>query len=732
MSGKIIQIYEHKIELPPYPKSKSEILFINEKKENAFWRRLEFPKIWYDFNPLTRAWQQDTVYDDDDVLISLSYEDSELLKRLLIQENKRRSKGVWMNNGGDLEWLAPGYYYNLQWVQMKDLPEKYGNFRVPQNNVLTVWHYVKHKWANAHGLVIPKCKKSGVTQIVAGDYLNDSTQMKGWEMGVMSKEYDHAVDVAMAYYFHGFDNLPYILQPDVRKRNEHEITFGNIIPRVGTKNVSQKKKDEVLNTHVFASKTKPTGFDGPVMRVGWITEMPKTWEASKVSPDTLHKKVVETVKIQTKKNGALLYESYMPEIDDKGAKEFREICKQSRRSTINAVTGKTQSSLLLLPLTAVEANEDSYDKYGHCDRKKALYLINSENDTKKTESDKKAHRRQYPRDENDMFDANAQGSTFDNDRLAVCKRMLEKELDSGKRPWREVNLRWTNSLWETGLPENRRPLKDFCPVYEEELTEEQLMKGEKGSLKIFHDLPDSYTNQILSRDNRDDDGDLCPLDDTQNNGEIIIGSFDPTDYVLKKDITEGSMFGGYGGFLYNPAMNTKFNKIISNTPIYEYHFRHDDPYDDLEMLVKLIIYYGIRVIIEANKKWVVTFIKQMGLQKFLLLKQADGSITPYKNGDENRLVSTTSDMIDAYVRALKHWWASRTPDMMETYKSPDGLQQAMDFEPTETKKYDLTVSLGYWRLGCDSYSVFRDKEREEHGKVSQDGVEAAMEGLLDF
>lgn len=727
MSKKIIQIGEHHVELPPFPKSKEDVLFVDEKKENAFWRRIEFPDIWYDYNFNTKPYQQDTVYDEDGELISLNYEDSELLKRLLIQENKRRSKGVWMKNYDEFVWLAPSYYYNLQWVQMKDLPRKYGDFRVPQNEVMTVWHYAKHKWEWCHGLVVPKCKKSGITQIIAGDYLNESTQQKGWEMGIMSKEYDHATDVAMAYYFHGFDNLPYIMQPDLRKRNEHEVIYGNPVARVGSKNATIRLKKDVLNTHVFCSKTKPTGFDGPVLRIGWISEMPKTWEASKVSPDTLHKKVVETVKLQTKKNGALIYESYMPEIDDRGYKEFREICKQSLLSTKSKITGKTQSSLIMLPLTGVDSNEDCFDQYGRCDKRRALYLLNAENDGKKTTSDKQAHRRQYPRDLNDMFDSGGRGTVFDNLRLAVQQREVEAETKSGKRPWREGHLRWTNSLWETGAVENRRPNGEFCSVYFEELTDEQLMKGETGSIKIFHDLPDEFMNQVVQRNHLDEDKEfLAPIKGDYE----VVGGNDPTDYAFKSDLAEPSLVALYGGFLYNPALDTRFKKPVSNTVWFEYDFRHENPDDDLEMIIKMILYFNMRLLVEANKKWVVTALKREKLANFLLLKKTDGSIKPYKKGDENKLVSTTTGMIDAYVRALKKWFDPKGMNYLVTFKSLRGLQQVMDFIPTETKVFNLAVALGYWRLAVESYSVFK---LDEHEKGSDgDGIETAMTELINF
>lgn len=730
MAKKIIQIGEHHIELPPLPTNKSEILFVDEKKDNAYWQRQFFPQIWYDYNPLTKSYQQDTVYDDNDgTLLSLSYEDSDILRNLLIQENKRRTKGVYAKIYDEFVWINPGYYYTLQWCQMKDLATSYGSFRFPQNDILTLWHYVKHKWEWAIGMALPKCKKSGITQILAGDFLNEATMQKGWEIGIMSKEYDHAVNVPMAYFYHAFDNLPYILQPDVRKRNEHEIKFGAPVPKIGSGSAKKRERKEVLNTRVSCSKTKPTGFDGPVMKLGWISEIPKTWEASKVSPDVLHKKVRETVRLQQKKNGSLIYESYMPEVDDRGFREFREICRQSKLATRNPVTGITESSLIVHELTAVDTNEICFDKFGRCDRKKALYIINAENDGLKTQSDKQAHRRQYPRDQNDMYDSGGRGTVFDNARLGLNKREIEKECESGSRPWAEGHLRWTNSLWETGYQQNRRPYGQFSGIYFEKLSDDELAKGDEGSLRQFHELPDDMLNQVIQKNHKDEEGEyLAPIDDIAT----CVAGCDPTDYALKRDVVEGSKVACIGGFLYEPSLDTEFGKTITNTPIFEYDFRHENPDDDLEMIIKIILYYNVRIIIEANKKWVVTAIKREGLQNFLLLKQSDGSIRPYKKGDESRLVSTDHGMIDAYIRAIKRWWTiNNSVDYLKTYKSLRGIQEAMDFDPTDTKKFNLLVALGYYRVANDAYSVFKMDQLDKGGNYDQAGMEGAME-LLDF
>lgn len=725
--GKIIQIKDYQIQLPDVPTNSSEILFTKELHKNQFWRRIEYSKHFHEYNPqVTTPFAKETYYDNNTgALLALNEVDSLKVQKELQTENYRRRYGVYAMINGALTHIAPDYYYNLQWCQMKDLPEKYGRFRRVQNEFLTVWDWAKYQeWITL--VVLAKCKKSGATQIISGAVLNEASLYPGWELGMVSKEYDHVRDVALAYVFHAFDNLPMIMQPTVKKRNLHELVFGKPIDSVRSK--AGKSTESFLNTRIFGAKTKPSCFDGPVMKRAIADELPKWWEASKVSPAKAHKKMIETVKLQQKKNGLLLYMSYLPEVDDLGFIEYKKIYQDSKVSKKSAVTGQTPTGGIAYPMTAEESNEDCFDIYGECDRRKAHTLVMNERDTKTNIGDKQAHRRQYPLDETDMFDSGGKGTTFNNIRLANQLRDVEEELNTGVAPYKLGDLRWENSVWEDGDKEHRRPHGKFGKVYFEELSEEdQIIKPETASMKSFFEVPNSFLNKAFIEDSRDyDDDALKPFDDT-----LVVGAFDPTDYAVKQDVAEGSKNAGHFGFIFDPTLQAK--RIRTDEIWLEYYFRREDPDDTLEDLVKLIIYTGARVIIEANKKWLVTAIKKEGLHHFLLLKQKDGSIAPYKEGDENDLVNTTTDMINAYCRAINRWWKEpkhpNDPDKLKTVKSKDLLNHGLNFDVTNTKKFDLIVSLGYWRLAVEALIVWLE-EREKENSGGDDALEHAMNTLI--
>jgi hypothetical protein len=725
---KYITIGEHHVPQAPMPKNRDEILFVNDNKHSAYWRRIEFPKIWFDFIPYdiprgprkTRINAAATVYNQHDELVSLSEDDTKLLQRLLRQEIKRRKQGVWMKNYDEYVHLAPGYYFALQWGEMKDFknPETgtgHGQFRIIQNQLLTLNEYVK--WHPSHiGLNVPKCKKSGITQIVSLDVLNEATLNDGI-YPMVSKEYDAVTDVNIAYALYAFDLLPRIMQPEVVGRNEHEIKFG--LP----KNKSRKDDEKYLVSHIVGTKTKATCFDSYVVKRGVIDEPPKMYEASKLQWDSLYKKSLETVRLQQRKNGSLMTISYMPEIDDIGFLQYRSHYMRSRLSTVNESTGTTETMYINFPIPASKSNEMCFDRHGRCDEGKATSLILAERATKKTKSDKQAHKRTNPIDENDMFDSGGKGTAFDNIRIALRKRELDAELQAGKRPWREGHLRWEVAVWEGGF----RPKGQFCKVWFEELSQDQLANGEEGTIRIFHDLEDDLLNQVIVQNSRGEDGYLCPV-----KGATAVGAFDPTDFKLKKDVAEGSLNGAYGGLLDDPALDTRYNKKVTDVPLFEYLYRHDDPTLTTEDLYKIFIYWGMRFIIEANKGWIVTQAKLDKMHHFLLLLQADGTIKPYQEGDENGLVNTTREMINVYCLAISRYIADkkgRGIDFLWLIKTERLLQQLADFDTMDPKRFDGVVSFGWWRVAVESFIQFLLNNVEE-----DDGgaIEAVVEGMLDF
>lgn len=729
------KIFEHVIDIPS-PSLSDEVLNDGFYYEDAYWKRIEYPKIWYDYNEKTKAFANDTIYDTDGKLISLSHEDSHLLLKLKKQDLHRRRYGLFMLNGDELEWIAPDYYFFLQWFQHKDLPpdeegKRFGGFRKIQNNALQLWESVKHNEEQV-GLIIPKIKKCGITYLFAGAFLNEALINSNWDLMMMSKDFVVGKQSLFTFLSYGYNKLPYILKPSGGvSENQSEMKFDR--PK---KKSRQLAGDNYLNSKLTLTKTKAGAFDAPVVKRGWLDELPKTWAESKVSPKEILDKSSEAVKKQQVINGKLLITSYMPEKNDRGFKEFKAICMQSLLSTIKPGNKRTESGLILMPIYAYESNESCFDKYGNCDVEKATAIRNQEFSGKTTKDAIQSFKRQYPMNWGHIFDNTGSGSTFDNLRLAIRKNELEEDDKKGIVPYKEGHLRWENSFYEEG----KRPEGQFCKVVFDELRPHEKEKGDVGSIRIYHDLTENiqtrkllnvpFTEQITGPN-----GKLKP-----HPNNLFVSTVDPTDYKLKSDVKEASLNASHGGFVFDITLDNLAGKQLTNVLIYEYNFRHENPDRIFEDMVKIILYFGCYIIIEANKGWMVTEFKKHGLQNFLLLRQADGTIAPYNEyGDYNggnKLISTDSAMIDIYCRAIARYIAEPPKgevDWLTHLKSIDTINQLMDFDPMDTRRFDLAVSLGYWRVAIENYSIWLTKQTNQQPltAIDEDAYKKMLSAMMN-
>lgn len=732
--AEVIKIGEHNIVLPPRPKRKDDILFVNEN--GAYWRREEimkdFPKTFFQYDKYVTELDKPKIkFDEDGKLIALSVEETAKLKRLQEREIHRRIHGVWFRNNDQVLWMPGDYYFNLMWAPMKNLSANggYGDFRWFQNDYLIFKHYVDND-ENSLGFFTTKAKKTGISQVTAGALVNESMLVSGKNFGIMSKSFDDCRDLNMSLIFHIVNKLPDILRPEMRKPNLHNLTWGR------SQNFrSLKTRTEPLGTTIFGSKTKPDGFDGPVMYRDWLDEFPKYWSSSNVSPQLTFEKVSETVKLQQQINGKIYITSYPPEDDNKGFYEAKKIYFDSKLKTIgDNPLRRTKSQLYSFFINTLESAEGTFNRFGKTDQRKAFYLNEMERSQLKGDRIKlQAKMRQYPRSEDEAWGDGGYASTYDGVRIGIQKKILEEDDSAGIRPYKEGRLVWANSMWEGGKYDTRKK-GEFSNVFFEALSEEEILHGRSGRLRIYQEIPLEMRCRSLfangGKGNRDSNGFLKPMRDSER-----VGAVDPTDFVRKSGVEQGSMNASYTGNLYNPAIDTKYGKIASNIILSEYHYRPENPDEFYEDMVKEIIFMDKMVLIEANKKWLVTRLEQDNLQNFILYFDENGNIVPYNTNGQNKLISSTINLINAYVRAVKRYIQevskdSGMIDYLSTIKSIPLLTQLGKFRADATKEFDLGVCFGLLRLATESFEAYLSRKDSDKNNVDADALKVAFESLV--
>lgn len=697
------QIGEHIIDIPewgPGMELLNEGLPYNECK----WKTIQYPKYLYDVCAETVVFASTTQYDTAGTLISLSVDDSTNLMNLLKKDLYRRINGVHIRIKDRIEWIAPDYYFFLQWFHQKDIKEdikgnSFGSARWIQNDIIQLWHHVKQA-EDIAGLAVPKIKKSGITYLFVASYLNEMLTTRNNDFLAMSKDPDTAKYSIMAFMEHAINKLPWVLRPALSIESKTEFKFGK------PKDVKRQwnKTKRYLNSKFKITKTKEAAFDGPVPYRAWIDEFPKTWKASHVSTKKIFDKSVEAVKVNQRIRGKLLLTSYMPEEADLGYYEAKKICEQSLLSTIKPDSKRTESNLIIFPLYGYMSNEQAFDEFGDCDSVLAKSIVEKSRAEKTDPIDIISHKRQYPLCWEDMFDNTGAGSAYDNTRLVPVLNRLKAEHDRGIIYYWPGNLRWSNSAHEIGM----RPLGEFSEVYFEPLTVQEIERGVKAPINLFIP-PDSkliqyFENRALKANKRDEQGYLLPLEDTPG-----VMSVDPSDYKLKSDVKVFSHNGSYGGFLPDSNINSLCANI-SDMPIFEYHFREENPDDTMEHFFKLCIWTGFYAIIEGNKGWLYTEFKKHKLTNFLLAKQKTGAITPWIPHQElfggNRIINTDELMISMYMRATSKFITrprnEEDYDKLENIKSYVLISQLVDFNPMDTRRFDCAVAFGIWRVGVEA------------------------------
>jgi len=710
-----ILIGEHEINLKPAPKKKDEILFYNFKTENAFWDRnkiiKDYPEIWFKFVPYKTLIDTDaTLYNQDGTeLLQLSKDDSDIIRKLYRREIDRRLNGVFFRNGDELEYLTGSNYFTLLWCKMfgNTRNEGYGLFYKYQRDVFYLLDYI---WTdpNILGIYLSKAKKTGITQIIDGGYCVDlATRKEEWLIGFMSRSQEVAIENNMKLFLYAFENLPASLKPKVGFK---AAKGGNIEFTERGKVSGTKQATDVLNTRVFCAPTAEHSFDSHFMNIVRLDEFPKYWQDSKQEPKEVLTGNKAGVKDQDEFRGRVIISSYPPEVDDIGSKQGEEVYYSSKLSTKKY--GKTESELICYHIPAYQSLKSCIDKYGNCDEKKASQII-SEN-IERIKKDKKAvlaYIRQNPNSEREAFGSNSASSCFDSVYLADVLFDLEEEIRYAAKPlYAAAKLVWDNPMWETGK-RDARPPGVFTTVSLVPATEQELLDGVAFPLKNFQTIPLEDRNVPL-RTGRDELGNiLAPL-----RFKYFVGN-DPVSYTNEDDVDSPSMQSIYVMNMHDEDKNYRFRELVTKIIISEYNFRQPLAQASYEDVVKMIIYYGGLIAVEANSPLTYTRLKNEGLGNYLIVKHKDGyfrrwgvdledndykGIIRSKNASQNELMETLVELIKHYIFKPEEG----QNEYARTIKSIKLLQQLIKFDPFKTRKFDTVMGFGYCLL---AYNVYQNE-----------------------
>lgn len=740
MGEKIHIVGEHKVVIPTPIRGKSEILFKDEK--DGYWRRdlliKDYRDIWFSFIPhFTKLYQSATLFDSDDILISLNTEDSDYIVRTYEQEMRRRREGVFFRNGDEAEWITGDHYFALMWCKMQrhDGGGSYADFREFQ---MEFFYLIHHVWSNPIlGLFLSKAKKTGITNLFWLYYLNRSTMTKNKNYGYMNIEMGQAAKTFRDYFLYSYNGLIPALRPQFKNKSENEgtIIFGKTYSNSKKARLKAYDSEDELNSSVFCVPTKDKAFDVAVMSDVAFDEPTKY----KQSFGEIFRTNKEAIKIQSKINGRAWAFNYTASEDTDSFKEARKIYLDSELRTITQNSkGQTLSGMIAYHVPAYASWEGAFDKHGRCDEKRATQEIQFERD--KSKGDKRALQalvRQYANNKREAWGSAGAGSTFDNIRLGELLANLEIDQHNETRNlYVEGNLEWINPLWNVGL-RNRRKKGEFCEVRFIPLTDNQLEKGETGKFRMYNEIPPAHRNMAL-RMGKDDNNCLLPPEKFL----YILGG-DPTNYAAGSEVIEGSKNYGSVMNMSDELLDSRLRKVASKVLMIEYYDRPELTDEAFEDFLMMMIYTGSLALIEGNAAYVATRLMEEGMGRFMLIKDENGIITTWKRwmGLANekdkkysliRITSnsaTNKDMLENLVRVIKNYIqipVEGEKDYGSTIKSERLLKQLMDFDPTDTRLYDCVMGFGYTLYAMELYL---DMLLHSEDDYSQNNMESILRAL---
>jgi hypothetical protein len=718
VTEKIIHIGEHGVPIPQ-PRSKDEILFYDDK--DPVWNRQrlveDYRDIWFEFLPnFTRMDQSATLYDQDGLLVSMNKDDSDYIRRIYEQETYRRIHGVHFKNGkDDITWITGDHYFALMWckTQRHDGMGDYFDYREFQSHYFFYIIHLAWYYPYIGGAFWSKAKKTGITNLFWLYYLNRATMRKNKNFGYMSLDQPIAAKTFCDYFLYAYNNLVPALRPAYKNLSEvnGSIKFGNAYTNSKKARLIAYSTDNELNSNVFCVACAPKAFDVAVMQDIAFDEPTKYTKDFK----EIYQSNKNATAIQSKINGRNWLFNYTEGYDTQSFRDARQLFYDSERSTIKQGQQETKSKLICTHIPAYTSWEGAFNKYGKCDEKKAMAEIQAEQDRYKDDPrQQQATIRAYANNKKQAWGSAGAGSVFDPVRFGELKAELElDQLHNSVAPYTDGHLDWDNNLWN--LEPNRRTKGQFSKLKFVPLSKEDIAAGKEDKIRIYHDIPFADQN-IALRNGRDEWNCL----NTPDRFNYIIGG-DPTNYAAGSEVIQGSKNAVYIFSVPDEKLDAKKGVIASKIMCIEYFFRPELPDEAFEDILKLILWTGCAGIIEANMPYTATRLIEEGLGKYMFVRDENGIIKfwersmglPKEEDKKYQLIrrtanATNNEMLETIVRVIKNYFKRVKPgsgekDYGPTFLSERGLQQCMDFDPKETKLYDLVMALGYALFAMDLY-----------------------------
>lgn len=184
--GNIYHVNGINIGLPEMPE-RQEIINWDKTDDNQVWKREDMPKGMTpdnDHKPEFDAFIEKHIY--------------------------RRKHGTWIYLGGKPVYLAPTYYFFIQWIREGNA---YPTLRIIQNELMLFWEACKAD-ERCYGIAYTKNRRFGWSALCFTELLESGTRSENKLLGIVSKRGGDAKKI-FNRMVRSFKRIPYFFKPEV-------------------------------------------------------------------------------------------------------------------------------------------------------------------------------------------------------------------------------------------------------------------------------------------------------------------------------------------------------------------------------------------------------------------------------------------------------------------------------------------------------------------------------------
>lgn len=686
--GQILEINDLKIALPSIPK---QVRNSQLKQEFQKWRRYDVPKELSNF---------DRYFSDESNIESILNTVYRKHKDFIEKDIHRIKNGDFFYNDGEIIYITGFYYFFLQHYFLTDM-NRYGEFRMAQRDSF-IFDEACFADNRCFGPLRLKGRRSYFSTGAGSMVLCKAIFSKNANFPIVSKKEEDANILFSNHIVKPLIKLPKHLQPQRGGENEpkKEILFTAAKKKITTNQKLSNTGSEGNNSRIKALGTTVDAYDGWQVKFSINDEIGKLkgnldineyWNQSHKMCHIVGRQIVGKAICGSTANP--------PNLGGRNYEIFYNNSKISSRGS----SGRTKTGLYALFIPADFTVLGYCDEYGYSiiddpkqpvlndegvmiDHGAKKYLDSLEQDCQGNQKALNEQKRNNPRIDTDAFldeDATSMYATEGINSLVNFLRDFEKT------PKYQTQVFKYNLSWVDGIQDNEKGVV--------------LTHSKEGRFMGNWLPPMEMRNVIIMKD-----GVKYP-----SNPDMGCFGADPYQSDRAKYGT-GSKQGftgllGNNSFLLNP-------KDFFKQFLY-YNFRPFTLEDAIDDIIKAIVFFGMKINPETNKKALVTALYKRGYRKYVL----DNPFVPKSqlSAEEKKYGGTVSSpsTVPLMESALESFIYQNIPDDVDedNMKFPylRMNEELQIYNGDIRKKCDSTVALQMAASGLTATKRFKEKPKTE-------------------